>query len=96
MTDDKKNMGRGTKIALRLLRISDIKGKTKLVRNEKRKLRAIFCNSIGIGIFVGFSVWMNTRQRTPTWLAATAFLVIGALCWIIHWSGALWLNDLEE
>jgi hypothetical protein len=88
---DSKKVGRVTRFVLWTI---TVRGKSKLVRNEKIKLRAVFLNNIAVGQFLGWLLAINAVHSA--WVAAPLIVAGFVLAWLLHWGAAHWLNDLEE
>jgi F0F1-type ATP synthase assembly protein I len=58
----------------------DVHGKTKLIRNEKRKLRAVFINNIAVGQLLGWLLAINAVHSA--WVAVPFIVFAFMSAWL--------------
>jgi hypothetical protein len=56
-------------------------------------LRAVFINNIAVGQLLGWLLAINAVHSA--WVAVPFIVFAFMSAWLIHWSAAYWLNDLE-
>jgi Flp pilus assembly protein protease CpaA len=68
---------------------------SKLVRNEKLKLRASIINNISIGVFIAFLVAAKAADLPFLgFMGAMCGVLLAAI--VLHWFAEYLLNGLEE